>query len=163
MVTRVIHNHKLTLFKKIILGLLIIPAIALSGQIYVFLNPGYSNILIDLDPVLGWKLTPHIEFIHTGDNWYANERSAHHKINLFGFNGPEWSIDKPSQTARIALMGDSFVEALQVPREQNAASVLEKELNRLANLKQMSSRFPPVPSRKHSYPFLRYPALQIAT
>jgi hypothetical protein len=134
---------------KLVKGLAVaLAGIALIGQTYATLHPGYENILLEPDPVIGWKFAPDIEFVHTGDHWYANERSVRHKTNSHGFTGPERPLNKPPETGRIALMGDSFVEALQVPWEQSAAGVLECGLNRSA--------------ASGSMPFQRYEVLNFA-
>ena len=118
---------------KAILGiLLVVVLVAIIGQVYAFFHPGYSNIILDPDPVIGWKFAPNIEFVHTGNNWYADELSVHHKTNFFGFLGPDRPFKKPADTARVVLMGDSFVEALQVSRNLSAAGVLDRQLNDLA-------------------------------
>ncbi len=51
------------------------------------------------------------------------------RSNEFGFNARSYATEKPAGTYRIALVGDSFVEAVQVPREKNLASLLEERLN----------------------------------
>lgn len=114
--------------------------IAFVGQIYVMGHPGYSEIIFEPDPVLGWKLASNIEFIHTGSHWYADEFSVPHKSNSLGFIGPERAVQKPAQASRIAILGDSFVEALQVPWEKSAAGVLERDLNNLGSSGLMPSR-----------------------
>jgi len=114
----------------ILIAIAAICVFAVGGQVYVYFHPGYQNIMLDPDPVIGWKLSPNIEFINTGDHWYANELSVHHKINSLGFTGPDRNQQKPEHTLRVALMGDSFVEALQVPWEKSAAGVLERALSK---------------------------------
>lgn len=49
-------------------------------------------------------------------------------VNLLGFRGKE-IFPKQANTFRIAVLGDSFVEALQVDAEQTFVSLLEKQLN----------------------------------
>ncbi len=76
------------------------------------------------DPLLGWRLAP------GKDYWYVheNEHPVRFEINRFGWRDRDWSIEKPKQTARIALLGDSYVEALQVAREKTTAAIMEKEM-----------------------------------
>ena len=39
-----------------------------------------------------------------------------------------WTLQKPLSTTRIAVLGDSFVEALQVPDDHTATRLLERDL-----------------------------------
>jgi len=136
-----IKNKFILFIVKGALGTVIVfIAIAVVGQIHVALHPGYSNIVLEPDPVLGWRFAPEIEFINTGNHWYANELSVKHKTNALGFLGPMIPKQKPADTARIALMGDSFVEALQVPLKHSAVRVLETKLNQLADQGKMLFR-----------------------
>jgi hypothetical protein len=51
------------------------------------------------------------------------------KLNSEGFNDREHSVDKPKGVFRIVVLGDSFVEALQVDQSKNFHKVLERLLN----------------------------------
>ncbi|MBI4665226.1 MAG: SGNH/GDSL hydrolase family protein [Nitrospinae bacterium] len=52
------------------------------------------------------------------DNWFT--------ANPLGFNDTEHAPAKPAGVVRILILGDSFVEALQVKPEENAARVMER-------------------------------------
>ena len=62
------------------------------------------------------------------EGWWVNEGKAYVTINAAGFRDVARSHEKPSDTIRIAVLGDSFAEALQVPLDQTFSSVLEREL-----------------------------------
>jgi hypothetical protein len=51
------------------------------------------------------------------------------KTNSFGFHSKEHETDKKKDFFRIAIIGDSFIEASQVPVEKTFAYLLEQELN----------------------------------
>ena len=51
------------------------------------------------------------------------------KANRLGFHAKEFDEKKPEGTFRIAVYGDSFVEAAQVPVEESFAARLEEKLN----------------------------------
>lgn len=50
-------------------------------------------------------------------------------FNSLGMPDIERPLAKPAGTTRIAVLGDSFVEAMQVDREKNFCAVLERNLN----------------------------------
>jgi lysophospholipase L1-like esterase len=61
--------------------------------------------------------------------WFTREGSAYIRINSQGLRDEEHSIRRGDDLLRIAVLGDSFAEALQVPREQTFWHVLEQRLN----------------------------------
>lgn len=72
-----------------------------------------------LDPMLGWSPRPGIEGIYAveGRTWIA--------INSEGFRDIDHPIEKPADTLRIAVLGDSFAEGREVPLEQVFWKVME--------------------------------------
>ncbi|WP_443147855.1 SGNH/GDSL hydrolase family protein [Nitrospira sp.] len=60
---------------------------------------------------------------------YSNEGEAYIRINSMGLRDREHTLEKPLGTFRIALLGDSYTEAMQVPTEQIYAARLEHELS----------------------------------
>lgn len=65
-----------------------------------------------------------------GHGWQREEGNAYVEINRQGFRGPERSLKKPKGVFRVAILGDSFTEAQQVPYEQTFSAVIERELGR---------------------------------
>ena len=53
------------------------------------------------------------------------------RYNSKGLNDYEYDYEKPENTIRILVFGDSFVEAVQVERKENFCKVLEGSLNSL--------------------------------
>jgi hypothetical protein len=53
------------------------------------------------------------------------------EINSDGLRGPEAALERPPGTFRIALLGDSFIEAFEVPYEKTVGEVLERLLSTL--------------------------------
>jgi lysophospholipase L1-like esterase len=78
------------------------------------------------DSVVGWRNTP-------GCTFHFNKENDHPvpvKFNNYGYRDKDWSLKKPNDTYRIAVLGDSFVEALQVEMEHNFISMTEQRLNK---------------------------------
>jgi hypothetical protein len=75
------------------------------------------------DEVVGMSLIP------GADGWYRKEGGAYVRINSDGLRDIEHVIAKPAGTFRIALLGDSYCEALQVALEEAFWSVMAKNLD----------------------------------
>ncbi len=74
------------------------------------------------DPERGWKNWPDAE------GWYRKEGKAYIKINSEGLRDRNYPKIKPENTLRIAVLGDSFTLAAQVPLEKTYTSILEQQL-----------------------------------
>src|SRR5262245_10655025 len=62
------------------------------------------------------------------EGWWKKEGGAYVKINSEGLRDREHAKAKPRHTFRIAVLGDSYAEAMQVPAEETFWAVLEREL-----------------------------------
>ena len=69
--------------------------------------------------------------------WWRKEGNAFIEVNLYGFRHGDRGPSKPEGTFRVAVLGDSFIEAFQVPDDQTICAVLEREL---ASCDALSSR-----------------------
>ena len=74
------------------------------------------------DQDVGYSLKPNVE------GWWKREGLTYVRINSHGFHDREHTIAKPPDTFRIAVLGDSYVEAFQVPIERAFWSVMERKL-----------------------------------
>jgi lysophospholipase L1-like esterase len=77
----------------------------------------------DHDPVRGLVAVPNQQ------GWYCQEGCAYVRNNSLGFRDDEWAIDKPPGTVRIAVLGDSFVQAREVAKDERFTEVLEERVN----------------------------------
>jgi lysophospholipase L1-like esterase len=85
---------------------------------------GFSNPLPYYpDKFCGARLQPGFR------GWWSKEGAAAISINSFGFRDREHSIEKPPGVIRVAVLGDSYIEAFQVAQSAMFGSVLERELN----------------------------------
>ena len=76
-----------------------------------------------VDPYLGFSPRPNAQ------GWKSNEGEAFIQINSQGYRGKEYPLEKPDETYRVVLLGDSFAEALQVKEEERFSAIVEKELS----------------------------------
>ena len=51
------------------------------------------------------------------------------EVNTFGYLGPGYPAEKPANTIRIALIGDSYVAGLQLFERHHFRARLERELS----------------------------------
>jgi len=84
---------------------------------------GFSApVLWTYDDVTGSKLYP------GASGWQREEGEAYITISSGGLRDREYSRRKPENTFRVAILGDSMTEALQVPLEYTFTSVLAQRL-----------------------------------
>jgi hypothetical protein len=76
------------------------------------------------DPDRGWALRP------GAHGRWRKEGDAEVRVNRDGMRDEEHPVAKPPGELRIAVLGDSCVESLQVPAEKTFWSLLEQELAR---------------------------------
>lgn len=96
----------------------------------LFLQLGSVGVLSDnvTDTKLGNALKPNYQFV------YFNEGFSVGKINDFGYYGPAYPrINKNKE--RICLLGDSYVEGIQVFERNHFRNILENELNNSNSIK----------------------------
>jgi len=74
------------------------------------------------DEYRGFSLRPNAE------GWWRKEGEAYIRINSDGLRDRERIKKKPPNTFRIAMLGDSMIEALQVPLEETACAIIENRL-----------------------------------
>jgi len=74
------------------------------------------------DNVVGVSLRPDAR------GWYRREGEAYVRVNSDGLRDFEHSIAKPANTFRIAVVGDSYCEALSVDVNQAFWSVMKGDL-----------------------------------
>lgn len=76
------------------------------------------------DPILGFRYVP-------GTNYWNAQGDGHPIVgtmNRFGWRDKDWSLQKKSGVYRVAVLGDSFVEAFQAESERTFLSLAEKAL-----------------------------------
>lgn len=110
--------------KELILAALVLLAIPLIAEVALRMARfPFEPQLYEADRGRGWTLRPGAEGV------VAVETRQRVRINGLGFHDRERSYEKSPDTIRIALLGNSWTEALQVPLEINYGAVLEHLLN----------------------------------
>ncbi len=117
----------LTINIVVLFGLLSL--IEVAAQLVALVRPSYQVLFLQPDRRLGWKQVPNLSWHWAGHHWYAADFSVEVTTNPMGFRDKPRNFENPEGSKRIALIGDSFIEAVQVPFNQTAGQVLENELN----------------------------------
>ena len=99
------------------------------GQTLALLRPSYEVLFLQPDRTLGWKQVPNLHWKWTGSHWYAADFSVQVNTNSVGFRDLNREPVPLNGVARVALIGDSLVEAVQVPFEKTGGQLLERKLN----------------------------------
>lgn len=117
---RLLGKLGLVLFGVLFGCLLAEIALRVSGYSYPeFYQPDESR---------GYALRPNME------GWYRKEGAAYIKINSDGLRDQEHAKSKPADTLRIAVIGDSYPEALPVALEDAFWSVMGARLGQCGAL-----------------------------
>lgn len=104
-------------------------AVAVASTTAIILAESFLRLFVSdtrspyiYDEFTGTRLQPGHQFVFTSEGYSSNV------INSRGLRDREHSIEKPTGTFRIAILGDSFSEAFQVSQDKTFWAVLEREL-----------------------------------
>lgn len=116
------HFVKRRLFPKLLLfvtGLLLAFLLAEVGlRVSGFSH--FNPYIVDRE--LGYSLRPNAA------GWWRREGATYVRINSQGLRDREHTFAKPPDTIRIAVLGDSFAEAFQVPMEKTFWTLMEQRV-----------------------------------
>lgn len=105
-----------------VLGLGTVVALGLAEILARFLHP-LSTVEYRMDRDVGPILAPDQK-----GRWVSEDYDVTVTTNSAGFHDAEHALDKPHGVYRIVVLGDSFIEALQLPMEENFTQQLEHML-----------------------------------
>ena len=109
--------------KELILAALVMLALPILGEVALRLaRVQFDAELYGPDRDLGWVLRP------GASGLVSTETRQYVRVNARGFHDQDRDYAKPPNTVRIAVLGNSWTEAMQVPLEKNYCAVLEKQL-----------------------------------
>jgi len=83
----------------------------------------HHSLVCEYDPVLGWRHKTNCRALFAQGEY---ETTLH--FNSQGIRGPEYSLSKPADEYRIAILGDSFAEGYTVEFEDLFSEVLKRTL-----------------------------------
>ena len=111
----------------VLLGVVL--ALEAVGQGVALAWPSYDVLFLEPDREIGWKQLPGHQWTWAGHHWYAADFRVAVHTNAEGFRDLSREPTKPAGVLRVAMLGDSFIEAVQVPLDETASRVLERQLN----------------------------------
>jgi lysophospholipase L1-like esterase len=106
-----------------LVGLATVLALLLAEALLRLIGFG-APILYQPDPRLGWILRAGAK------GWYTSEGRGFVQVNSAGMRDREHQLAKPDSVYRIAVLGDSYTEAKQVPVDSTYWSLLPDRLER---------------------------------
>ena len=113
---------------RLLLITLGVVAALLIAEVFLRLIGYSTGNFFRRDDVIGATHRPGAE------GWWTREGRDYIRINSDGLRDREHAITKPANTFRIAVLGDSFAEAFQLPMQKAFWSIMESKLRSCAAL-----------------------------
>jgi hypothetical protein len=113
--------------------------LAIVAKQFVWLAGSFIVLVVALELVLFWAHAGEQEYLQVDSVvgathlagkliTFRSEGYSQERINSAGFRDVEYDLTKPPHTVRIAVLGDSVTEGLQVPLDDSYVKLLEKQL-----------------------------------
>ena len=109
----------------VLMGAALVAALLLCELVLRMLGVSYP-VFVWTDPVRG---VAHIPGAAGGKRLPDGHRWV--EINSAGWRGPDFVLKHPPGTLRVALLGDSFIEAFEVPFDSTVGQVVRRRLSAL--------------------------------
>jgi len=103
------------------LGILL-PLFLLEVLLRIITQPTSGNKYI-YDQMLGHRRKPNFSGVYSSPEYFVNV-----EYNSHGFRDVEHNLENEKKCYRIAFLGDSYIEGIQVDRSELITSVLEKQI-----------------------------------
>jgi hypothetical protein len=115
------------MIKRLLLVLLPFAVVVLLVEIGLRATHAFHARLSWTEPdrQIGWRFTPGREY------WFfaENDHAITGRINAMGWRDRDRTAARPAHTYRIAVIGDSYVEAFQVELDSTFTALAERALN----------------------------------
>ncbi len=111
--------------RLLLMGLGLLAALVLTEGLARYLVPAPGRARFEPDPEVGFRHAPGQRIWLTNE---AHEFGVWFTTNMHGDPDVERSLQKPAGSYRIAVLGDSMVEASQVEQAERFTAVLEQQL-----------------------------------
>ncbi len=113
--------------RKLLLAVLPLVFVVLATELFLRATHAFNARLAwtEPDPEIGYRFTPRRSY------WFfaENDHPVEGTINSAGWRDRERSRARPEGSFRVAVVGDSFVEAFQVELDSTFVAVAERLLN----------------------------------
>ncbi|MBI3341623.1 SGNH/GDSL hydrolase family protein [Candidatus Curtissbacteria bacterium] len=105
---------------------LIFAVLIFEGMLRLFTPKPQNLAKLQSSNLFLYENKPGASFVHaSGEDGYRNKIV----FNSSGFRDTDFSLDKNADTVRIAVIGDSYEEALQLPLEDTWQKVMQSQLS----------------------------------
>ncbi|PYQ11169.1 MAG: hypothetical protein DMF80_22425 [Acidobacteria bacterium] len=115
------RTRKAALNLALAVGMLVVACLGLEAALAMARINGRSRVVFD--PEKGVAFAPGAYYVERKEGFSEGHFNSH------GFRDYERTWEKPPNTYRILVLGDSYVEAFQVPLERAFPALLEVRLN----------------------------------
>jgi hypothetical protein len=104
------------------LGIFLTLLLALEGLLRATHLFGARLSVSRPDPLISWRYQPRRSYWH----WLENDHPITGRINRHGWRDRDRSLTKPEGSVRVAVLGDSYVEAIQVELDSTFLALTER-------------------------------------
>ena len=121
--------RNLNIGRWLVVAVVLVIAVVLLEGCLRFLRFSEPSLFYVYDHDRGIALRP------VAEGWWHNEATNYVRINSAGFHDREHALNKPPGTLRIAVLGESYAEAMQVPLTESFWAIAEQRLQHCPGMK----------------------------
>lgn len=125
--------RKLSIGRWLVVAVGLVIAVVMLEGCLRFLRFSEPSLFYVYDHNRGFALRP------LAEGWWHNEATNYVRINSAGFHDREHAVNKPPGTVRIAVLGESYAEAMQVPLTESFWAIAEQRLQQCPGMKNQKA------------------------